>query len=54
MKVLEELWFETGKEAYELEQRLHDELSEFRYSGEPILGSGNTELYTKDVLELDG
>lgn len=51
--VLEEFNFPTGLEAKIEEQRILEEHKVHKYHGEPILDSGNTELFTKDVLGLD-
>lgn len=45
--------YTTGYEAYTEEQRLHKLHREHRYIGVDILRTGNTELFTKDVLSLD-
>ena len=41
----------SGANAYDIEQCILKNCSEYRYKGKPILASGNTELFTKDVLE---
>jgi len=41
--------FIDGQEAYDREQCILQIYKEFKYSGPPILKSGNTELFTKDV-----
>lgn len=54
MKVLKYLECDNREKAYTLEQYFLTTFSEYRYRGSPILLSGgNTELFTKDVLELD-
>ena len=45
-------WRMSGTKAYRREQFILNHFKEYRYIGEPILKSGNTELFTKDVLEL--
>jgi hypothetical protein len=40
----------TGYDAYEIEQRVLIKFKDFKYTGEKVLASGNTELFTKDVL----
>ncbi len=42
-----------GVMAYDEEERILRKYLEHRYYGEKILESGNTELFTKDVLNLD-
>lgn len=41
------------RDAYDLEQYYLKLFKDFRYQGSPILSSGNTELFTKDILQLD-
>lgn len=48
------IWeFAVGVEAYNKEQELLQEHSAYKYTGDTILSSGNTELFTHDVLGLD-
>jgi hypothetical protein len=51
--VVEVVEFERGRDAYDLEQMYLRELTEYSYSGPEVLSSGNTELFTCDVLDLD-
>ena len=44
---------EVGRDAYEWEQRILKAFAEYRYQGPDVLSSGNTELFTHDVLGLD-
>jgi hypothetical protein len=46
--------FEDGAEAYNKEQEILKMYKEYKYIGEPILLSRNTEIFTIDVLELGG
>jgi hypothetical protein len=50
---IKEFGFVFGQRAYELEQEILKEYSEYKYLGEDILISGNTEIFTRDVLGLD-
>lgn len=53
-KLMEELFiipFELGKDAHKFEQHILKEFSEYKYTGENILKSGNTEIFTKNILE---
>ena len=43
----------VGSMAYEDEQKILKEHANYKYKGYPILDSGNTELFTRDVLGLD-
>jgi len=45
--------FEYGQKAINLEQSILKEYSYAKYKGEPILKSGNTEMFIDDVLLLD-
>lgn len=46
--------FKVGQEAFTREQKILDEFEKYLYKGVDVLDrSGNTELFTKDVLELD-
>ena len=48
------LVFKEGRKAFELEQYYLNLFKEHRYQGPPILkSSGNTELFTQDILGLD-
>ncbi|RLB66283.1 MAG: hypothetical protein DRH08_06540 [Deltaproteobacteria bacterium] len=59
VRLVDYLEFPTGGEAYLMEQRLHlffrESYRRFRYDYRlkgKILPSGNTELYTRDILSL--
>lgn len=45
--------FDTGREAYEYEQSLISAYTQYKYQGENILKTGNTELFTIDILSLE-
>jgi hypothetical protein len=45
--------FEHGIDAYKKEQQILAQYAEHKYVGSPILSSGNTELFSEDVLDLD-
>ena len=45
--------FTNGEQAFRVEQMILKKYSEFKYIGEKIMTSGNTEMFTKDILELD-
>ena len=51
--ILKTWMFETGKTAYEEEQRIIRKYKEYKYTGDFLLLTGNSELFTKDILELD-
>jgi len=43
--------YSTGAAAYEAEQAIHREFTKYKYKGDKILKTGNTEIYTKDILK---
>jgi len=43
--------FEDGSEAFTLEQQIIKFNREYRYLGEKVLSSGNTELFIKDIIK---
>lgn len=53
IRVVSTTEYTTGREAYNEEQRIIKEFSRFRYVGEKLMKSGHTELFTKDILDLD-
>jgi len=42
-------YFLTGSYAYKKEQEILEKFYNFKYKGEPILRTGNTELFYKDI-----
>ena len=49
-----EIWnFKVGTEAREQEQKILKDYSAHKYKGEPLLSSGNSELFNDDILNLD-
>ncbi len=51
--VVVEKLFGTGKLAFDVEQKQLRKFKKHAYTGPKVLPSGNTELFTKDVLGLD-
>ena len=45
--------YAVGGDAYKAEQYYLREYKEYKYLGDPLLSSGNTELFYSDVLLLD-
>lgn len=41
--------FKDGQEAYDREQTILERYKDFKYEGPPVLKSGNTELFIKDI-----
>lgn len=52
LEVLYEYKFSTGREAYQAEQNILNIFQDFLYKGAKVLLSGNTEIFTKDVLQM--
>lgn len=53
IEVISLIEYVRGQEAYEEEQKILQQYKNQRYIGACVLESGNTELFTKDVLGLD-
>ena len=43
-----------GTAAYDLEQQILTKFKHYKYVGKPLLESGNTELFSKDIMQLPG
>lgn len=54
IEVLYEYNFKTGLEAWVAEKNILKLFREYSYRGPNVLTSGNTELFTKDVLQMGG
>ena len=52
VRVLASLPFTSVQTAFNVEQLLHTVCEPYRYKGKNLLGNGNTELYTENLLEL--
>jgi len=52
VRVLACLPFTSVQTAFNVEQLLHTVCEPYRYKGKNLLGNGNTELYTENLLEL--
>lgn len=50
-ELLDQIKFESGRDARIAEKRLHRRMSRYRYSGPPVLKNGNTELFTVRMLD---
>ncbi len=53
IKLIKTWHFEDGSDAYELEQFLHSEFSEYQELNENFINNGATEFFNRDVLNLD-
>lgn len=51
--ILHEEYFNLGKAAYTNEQQILKQFEHYKYIGTDVLKSGNTELFTKDILNMD-
>ena len=51
IKVLKEEMFDNGFSAYYKEQLIINSNKEYLYNGEKVLKSGNTELFTKNIIK---
>lgn len=51
--IISTLQHRNGALVYQWEQYLHNKHQRSRYTGPSVMGNGNTELYTVDILELD-
>ena len=51
--ILQDIYFENGQDALDLENYNKKKYKEFQYIGEHIMGNGNSELFTENILELD-
>jgi hypothetical protein len=51
--ILHEEWYDNGADALAREKAIKFAHNDCRYKGPDILSSGNTELFTRDVLGLD-
>lgn len=54
ISVLKEWHFDKGRDAFEMEAKIIREHSNYSYFGEPVIHTGNTELFVTDILGLDG
>ena len=50
IKVLNVVEYAHGGDAYKAEQKILKEFAYAKYTGDPLLSSGNTELFDRDVL----
>lgn len=49
VSILHKKWYSKGLNAFTEEQKIINTFKEYKYLGEPILSSGNTEILTKGV-----
>jgi hypothetical protein len=53
IEILATKYYNIGEEAYITEQQVLKEYKEYQYSSEKLLLTGNTELFIKDIFNLD-
>ncbi len=53
IEILAEIEYKNGIDALNKEKEIKEKFKDFKYKGEDVLSSGNTELFTKDILNYD-
>lgn len=53
IEILATRYYPIGMDAYNAEQSVIKDYKEFKYTGDDLLVSGNTELFNKDILNID-
>ncbi len=51
--IIDEWGFDNGRDAWDRERDVLNSFRKYKYLGPNVLSSGNSELFTHDVLELD-
>jgi len=46
--------YDNGASAYKVEQHILKKYTRHKYKGDKVMSTGNTELFTRDILGLDG
>lgn len=52
IEIVKQKLYENGQEAYDWEQKLKQTYKQYQYKGPNILSSGNTELFTEDIIAM--
>lgn len=52
IEIIKQKLYENGQDAYNWEQKILKKYKKYKYKGPKVLDSGNTELFTEDVLAL--
>lgn len=52
IEILKQKQYAVGQDAYEWEQKLLKLYKQYQYKGTPVLSSGNTELFTEDIVTM--
>lgn len=53
IEILAEVYFDKGQDAYNLEQQILKEFDGERVNGNKFLKQGNTELFLRDILQME-
>lgn len=53
IKIIKTWKYEKGEQALEKEKEILTKFNQYKYIGEKVLFYGNTELFTKDILNLE-
>jgi hypothetical protein len=52
IEIVKQKLYENGQDALDWETKLKRQFKEYQYKGPDILSSGNTELFTEDIMKL--
>lgn len=52
IEIVKQKLYENGQDALDWETKLKRQFKEYQYKGPDILSSGNTELFTEDIMNL--
>ncbi len=52
IEIVKQKLYDNGQDAYEWEQKLLKLYKQYQYKGPDILSSGNTELFTEDIVTM--
>ena len=52
IEIVKQKLYENGQDALNWESKLKSKYKQYQYKGPDILSSGNTELFTEDIIEL--
>ena len=52
IEIVKQKLYESGQDALDWENKLKSKYKQYQYKGPDILSSGNTELYTEDIIAM--
>lgn len=52
IEIVKQKLYESGQDAWDWETKLKRKYKEYQYTGPDILSSGNTELFTEDIIAM--